>query len=91
MGALFRHRNTNFSSGQLQITNENDYHLDMSDDKQSVSRNSSRVPLQAPDAALVRTLPSEELFRSARQVLIRHAGSHYCLRITQHGKLILTK
>lgn len=34
---------------------------------------------------------SGELFRGAREILIRHEGQDYRLRITQQNKLILTK
>lgn len=34
---------------------------------------------------------SAELFGSAREVLIEHAGEEYRLRLTRQGKLILTK
>jgi hemin uptake protein HemP len=46
----------------------------------------------SPAAVLeTRCLQSRELFQSAREIVIEHAGCHYRLRITQHGKLILTK
>jgi hemin uptake protein HemP len=51
---------------------------------------SSYTPVLAPPADLKR-LSSEELIGSAREVLIRHAGFDYRLRITRQGKLILTK
>lgn len=34
---------------------------------------------------------SEVIFRSQQQCVIEHAGEQYTLRITKHGKLILTK
>ncbi len=36
-------------------------------------------------------LISEQLIGPGREVLIRHAGCDYRLRITRQGKLILTK
>ena len=46
----------------------------------------------APAAAFTpRRLISEDLIGPAREVLIRHAGCDYRLRITRQGKLILTK
>jgi hemin uptake protein HemP len=39
----------------------------------------------------LKRLSSEELIGPAREVLIRHAGCDYRLRITRQGKLILTK
>jgi hemin uptake protein HemP len=44
----------------------------------------------APPRDLKR-VSSEELIGPAREVLIRHAGFDYRLRITRQGKLILTK
>jgi hemin uptake protein HemP len=38
--------------------------------------------------AIVRT---EDLFRAAREVIIKHGQEEYRLRITRAGKLILTK
>lgn len=34
---------------------------------------------------------SEALFAGARELLIKHAGDEYRLRLTNQGKLILTK
>lgn len=34
---------------------------------------------------------SAELFGTAREVVIEHAGEEYRLRLTRQGKLILTK
>jgi hemin uptake protein HemP len=39
----------------------------------------------------LKRLSSEELIGPAREILIRHAGCDYRLRITRQGKLILTK
>ncbi len=36
-------------------------------------------------------LCSAELFGTAREVVIEHAGEEYRLRLTRQGKLILTK
>lgn len=44
-----------------------------------------------PAAGELKRLKSEELIGPAREILIRHAGSDYRLRITRQGKLILTK
>ena len=48
---------------------------------------------EAPPTAAsdLRRLTSEELIGPAREMLIRHAGFDYRLRITRQGKLILTK
>jgi len=37
------------------------------------------------------TVSSTDLFRGGREIVIRHAGEEYRLRITRTGKLILTK
>jgi hemin uptake protein HemP len=36
-------------------------------------------------------LRSEELFGKQREIMIKHAGSYYRLRLTHANKLILTK
>ena len=36
-------------------------------------------------------LQSKELFGTAREIVIEHAGDEYRLRLTRQGKLILTK
>ncbi len=36
-------------------------------------------------------LHSKELFGTAREIVIEHAGDEYRLRLTRQGKLILTK
>jgi len=41
--------------------------------------------------ALRPRLHSAELFGTAREVVIDHAGEEYRLRLTRQGKLILTK
>lgn len=46
------------------------------------------VPPRAGEAAVV---AAETLFRGSREIVIAHAGERYRLRITQNGKLILTK
>jgi len=38
-----------------------------------------------------RVVASEELFSGARELVIKHAGENYHLRLTNQGKLILTK
>jgi hemin uptake protein HemP len=55
--------------------------------------------MQKPDAeqaaieraATRKRIDSRELFGASREVLIEHVGEEYRLRITQQGKLILTK
>jgi hemin uptake protein HemP len=50
----------------------------------------SSAPPHLPPHELKR-VSSEDLVGPAREVLIRHAGCDYRLRITRQGKLILTK
>ncbi len=40
---------------------------------------------------VIREVASESLFAGARELVIKHAGEHYRLRLTSQGKLILTK
>jgi hemin uptake protein HemP len=48
--------------------------------------------LMARDAAHdVRTLESSEIFRGANEIIIRHDGAVYRMKITRQGKLILNK
>lgn len=42
-------------------------------------------------AAQVVTVETSALFGGAREVVLLHNGEHYRLRVTQNGKLILTK
>jgi hemin uptake protein HemP len=49
----------------------------------------SVAPLMPPRE--LKRVSSDELIGPAREVLIRHAGCDYRLRITRQGKLILTK
>jgi hemin uptake protein HemP len=53
--------------------------------------NSSPPQEHAPQSPPPRTLESSELFHGAREVMIRHAGECYRLRVTRTGKLILHK
>ncbi|MGZ5008139.1 MAG: hemin uptake protein HemP [Methylobacter sp.] len=46
---------------------------------------------QKTTTALRQRLQSAELFGTAREVVIEHAGEEYRLRLTRQGKLILTK
>ena len=77
-------------------TNENNYHPPQHvkdrpfTTMHDVPLPSNRDPAPAPAGDLKR-VSSEELIGPAREVLIRHAGCDYRLRITRQGKLILTK
>ena len=55
-----------------------------------ISSNGPPAPTGAPARELKR-VSTEDLIGPAREVLIRHAGCDYRLRITRQGKLILTK
>jgi hemin uptake protein HemP len=50
------------------------------------------LPIKHGSTPVVRPrVNSVELFGTAREVLIEHAGEEYRLRLTRQGKLILTK
>jgi hemin uptake protein HemP len=55
-----------------------------------LSSNRNPAPTSVPSRELKR-VSTEDLIGSAREVLIRHGGCDYRLRITRQGKLILTK
>ncbi|HZV99230.1 MAG TPA: hemin uptake protein HemP [Methylophilaceae bacterium] len=74
--------------------------------KSSLLLDSDTVPHAAQDAARpqlqagiesktktsnIKIWSSKELFSGARELLIEHAGGEYRLRLTNQGKLILTK
>lgn len=43
------------------------------------------------EPAAPRTVPSSELFNGRREIIIRHDGASYRLRITSNNRLIMTK
>ncbi len=43
------------------------------------------------NAGPLKRINTDDLFEAATEVLIRHGGADYRLRITANGKLILTK
>jgi len=47
-------------------------------------------PLPRPDRDAPARVRSDTLLGARREVIILHAGREYRLRVTQHGKLILT-
>ncbi|MEG1971292.1 MAG: hemin uptake protein HemP [Burkholderiaceae bacterium] len=53
--------------------------------------NSLVASVPAVIAGAADALPSHQLFRGRREVVIRHAGEDYRLRITRLNKLILTQ
>ncbi len=56
---------------------------------------SETSPTRRPDAEQParqeKTIDSDELFKGARELVIRHNQDRYILRITRQGKLILNK
>jgi hemin uptake protein HemP len=54
-------------------------------------REAARHPLRAAHAPSIRRIGSRELMGASGQLIIRHAGDEYRLRVTSKGKLILTK
>jgi hemin uptake protein HemP len=46
---------------------------------------------QAPAEETARAISSQSLLEGARELLIRHQGREYHLRLTRNDKLILTK
>lgn len=59
--------------------------------KQSDKPQPAASPILTVDRASRKRLDSRELFGAVREVVIDHAGEEYRLRITNQGKLILTK
>jgi hemin uptake protein HemP len=51
----------------------------------------SAYPPRPPRAPSIRRVGSRELMGASGQLIIRHAGDDYHLRVTSKGKLILTK
>jgi hemin uptake protein HemP len=49
------------------------------------------TPVSASPVRELKRVSTDELIGPEREVLIRHAGCDYRLRITRQGKLILTK
>ena len=43
------------------------------------------------DNSQPRSIPAEDLFQGANEVIVWHAGVPYRLRVTRNDKLILTK
>lgn len=47
--------------------------------------------VKSTQATKNRVITSEDLFAGSREIVIKHAGDEYRLRLTSQGKLILTK
>jgi hemin uptake protein HemP len=67
----------------VEYDNEKHYHLD-----RTMPQVSERKTL--PSAPTPRRISSRELLAGERELVIVHNGREYRLRLTQHGKLILT-
>ncbi|KAA0700678.1 hemin uptake protein HemP [Neorhizobium sp. P12A] len=48
-------------------------------------------PMPPPVVQQVRTVESAEIFRGQSEIMIRHEGAVYRMKITRQGKLILNK
>ncbi len=53
--------------------------------------NETPIPADGPREASPREYDSSELLQGEKEVLIRHAGEVYRLRLTRNDKLILQK
>nr|WP_294839953.1 hemin uptake protein HemP [uncultured Methylotenera sp.] len=53
--------------------------------------NTKKNTANPAQAAPVKETTSEALFAGARELVIKHFGEDYRLRLTNQGKLILTK
>ena len=56
----------------------------------SVSHDTPSQASSGDSSHAVRSVSSEELFAGDSQLIVRHRGRDYCLRITNSKKLILT-
>ncbi len=74
----------------LTDANENDYHSRMSQQPPLATPRADAIETPNEHSADVRRVASHELLRGAGEIVIEHRGREYRLRITQHGKLILT-
>jgi hemin uptake protein HemP len=48
-------------------------------------------PTPTPVVQQIRTVESAEIFRGQSEIMIRHEGAIYRMKITRQGKLILNK
>ncbi|MGN6236368.1 hemin uptake protein HemP [Dyella sp.] len=58
---------------------------------QASARPAGTLTLGAASDRRIRTLSSDELLAGGRELVIRHQGGEYVLRLTRNDKLILTK
>ncbi len=81
-----------WASTRLDLSDENNYHLSMS--QEILAPNNLRLSPLLPGEAGTgspRRMTSAELFGTTREIIIEHEGSEYRLRVTSNDKLILTK
>jgi hemin uptake protein HemP len=64
---------------------------DPNSDEPASGSDDDALPSRPPPAPRPAIFRSEELFGSAQEIWIEHAGELYRLRITSRGKLLLTK
>lgn len=57
----------------------------------ATARPAGQLSLASPTSRPSRTLASDELLAGGRELVIRHEGGEYFLRLTRNNKLILTK
>lgn len=57
----------------------------------ATAQQAGRLSLASPPSRPSRVLPSDELLAGGRELVIRHEGGEYFLRLTRNNKLILTK
>jgi len=58
---------------------------------QTTEQKSSATAMRADPGTNVQTFDTRDLFGSANEICIVHAGAFYRLKITRQGKLILNK
>lgn len=61
------------------------------DHDQPTNSNDASAPKETPGEGIPREFDSADLLRGEKEILIRHAGEVYRLRLTRNDKLILQK
>lgn len=56
-----------------------------------IAEKKPQMPPQPAAVQEVRTVESAEIFRGQSEIMIKHDGSLYRMKITRQGKLILNK
>jgi hemin uptake protein HemP len=73
----------------VDVINENSYHYHMSEQSQN-----DRTPgndKQTRNKQVLPRIESSTLFKGVQEIIIDHMGQEYHLRLTNQGKLLLTK